>query len=373
MSSAFVQLHNPKKISLRAVLFILLAIILVAFLLIFYMRRNTLDITEGLLPGTRSGVAVIMTGAAARIPQEAALLEELDRRGLLKDLVFISGVSSGALNAVVFNGIHSGKMSWDEYRDILYNLNTSDIFVQEGGKIPVNTDPARALYRRVVEDRLGFHAIGDLPLPTSISFTHLEDLDLKKTVFRICSRKINLETDTTLSLVDVMMASSAFPVVFPPVKIRNVITIPDIKFVDGGVGEDHVPFRALLEFEKYRGAGVEKVYIISRQCDSTPEVSEELRGLGINDNGLFDKLGVSFDAIMEKGIYKGLETFAEAAPELVDRTEVWIPDLQTNFLMFNFDKLEDQYILTSQWAKTHNPVPLTEFLKISGKKKASLP
>ena len=43
-----------------------------------------------------NGVAVILTGAVARIPQEAALLQELDRRGLLKNVVFISGVSSGA-------------------------------------------------------------------------------------------------------------------------------------------------------------------------------------------------------------------------------------------------------------------------------------
>ena len=46
------------------------------------------------------GVALVITGAAARIPQEAALLEALDERGLLKDLSFVSGDSSGALNAV---------------------------------------------------------------------------------------------------------------------------------------------------------------------------------------------------------------------------------------------------------------------------------
>ena len=42
------------------------------------------------------GVALVITGAAARIPQEAALLEALDERGLLKDLAFVSGDSSGA-------------------------------------------------------------------------------------------------------------------------------------------------------------------------------------------------------------------------------------------------------------------------------------
>ena len=99
----------------------------------------------------------------------------------------------------------------------------------------------------------------------------------------MCSRKINEESDPSLSLVDIMMASSAFPVVFPAVRIRNVKTIPDVEYVDGGVGEDHVPYHALLDFEKFRGAEVEKVYIVSRKSDSIPEISDELKNLGIND------------------------------------------------------------------------------------------
>jgi hypothetical protein len=187
-------------------------------------------------------------------------------------------------------------------------------------------------------------------------------MDLKKKVYRMCSRKINEETDTTLSLVDIMMASSAFPIAFPPVRIKNVKTIPDVEYVDGGVGEDHVPYHALLEFEKFRGAGVERVYIISRKSDSIPEVSEELKGLGINDKGWFDKLGVSLDNILKKGMIKRLEAYAEEAPDLILLSYVWIPDFEEDFLMFNFDNLKEQYILTSRWAKTHDPVPLGNYL-----------
>lgn len=311
---------------------------------------------------TRSGTAIIMTGAAARIPQEAALLEELYNRGLMKNIVFISGVSSGALNSVALNGILTGKMTWTEYKEILFNLKNSDIFIQEGKKLPVNTEPARNLFKKIVEEKLGYHQIGDLPFMTEISFTNLKDMDLKKKVYRMCSRKINEETDTTLSLVDIMMASSAFPIAFPPVRIKNVKTIPDVEYVDGGVGEDHVPYHALLEFEKFRGAGVERVYIISRKSDSIPEVSEELKGLGINDKGWFDKLGVSLDNILKKGMIKRLEAYAEEAPDLILLSYVWIPDFEEDFLMFNFDNLKEQYILTSRWAKTHDPVPLGNYL-----------
>ncbi len=312
---------------------------------------------------SRSGTAIILTGAAARIPQEAGLLEELYNRGLLKDVVFISGVSSGALNAVMLNGILSGKMTWAEYREILFNLKNKDIFIQDGPKrLPVNTQPARNLYTRIVEGKLGYHKIGDLPFVTSISFTHLKRLDLKKVVYRMCSRKINEETDTTLSLVDIMMASSSFPIAFPPCRIKNVTTIPDVDYVDGGIGDDHIPYHALLEFEKSRGQGVAKVYIISRKSDSIPEVSEELRGLGINDKGRFDKMGVSLDNILQKGMIKRLKDYSEENPDMIFLSYIWMPDFKNDFLMFNFNNLKEQYLLTSQWAKTHDPIPLGDYL-----------
>lgn len=311
----------------------------------------------------KNGVAIIMTGAAARIPQEAALLEELDRRGLLKNLVFVSGVSSGALNAVLLNGIAAKKISWTDYRNILFNLRNEDIYHREGSKFPLNTTPARNLYRRVTEEKLGFYRIGDLPVFTEISITHLKTLDLKKNVYRMCSRKINAETDTTLSLVDIMMASSAFPLVFPAVRIRNAKTIPDYEYVDGGVGEDHVPYRALLDFERHRGCEVEKIFIISRKSDKIPDFSEELKVLGINDRGFFDKVGFSFDAILNKAIIKRIREFAAESPNKVADTFVWIPDFENNYMLFDFNNLKEQYLQTARWATDHDPVPLAKFLK----------
>jgi hypothetical protein len=349
---------------------VLSGLLVLSFLaLLFIYGRKSASTTEPNYT-KRNGTAIIMTGAAARIPQEAALLEELYNRGLMGNVVFISGVSSGALNAVMLNGILSGKLTWEEYKEILFNLKNSDIFMQkEGKKLPVNTEPERKLFKKIVEGKLGYHQIGDLPYLTEISFTDLKDMDLKKKVYRMCSRKINEESDTTLSLVDIMMASSAFPIVFPAVRIPNVKSIPDVEYVDGGVGEDHVPFHALLEFERFRGEGVERVYIISRKSDSIPEVSEELKVLGIDDKERFDKLRVSLDNILKRGMIKRLEAYAEEAPELIQASYVYIPDFTENFLMFNFDNLNEQYILTSRWAKINDPMPLSDYLNCMKKKK----
>jgi hypothetical protein len=321
---------------------------------------------------SRSGTAIIMTGAGARIPQQAALLEELYNRGLLKDVVFISGVSAGAINAVMLNGILSEKITWEEYKNILFNINDSDIFVRpEGRKLPVNTDPARSLFRKIAEERLGYRQIGDLPIMTEISFTSFRDLNMKKRVFRMCSRKINAETDTTLSIVDILMASTAIPVAFPPVRIENVKTIPDIEYIDGGVGADHVPFQALLDFERFRGVGVEKVYIISRKSASYVEISDELRALGIEDTGRLERIGFSVDNILRKVLLKRLGAFAHEAPELILLSYVWVPEFDKDFLMLNFNNLQEQYLLTQSWARNHDPVPLGDFLLYNKLKKRS--
>jgi predicted acylesterase/phospholipase RssA len=342
---------------------LLIGILIIPLLIFSLKEKNDKEDTTLQSVKKRSGTAIIMTGAAARIPQEAALLEELYNRGLMKDVVFISGVSSGALNAVMLNGILSGRLSWAEYKEILFNIKNSDIFIQEKGKkLPVNTEPARNLFKKIAEERLGYHQIGDLPIMTSISITNLRDFDLKKKVYRMCSRKINKETDTTLSLVDIMMASTSFPIAFPSVRINNANTIPDVEYVDGGVGDDHVPFQALLQFQKFRGAGVEKVYFISRKSDSLPEISEELKVLGIDDKGRFDKMGISLDHMMKKGLIKRLEAFASEAPDMIMLSKVYVPDFEKDFLMFNFGELEEQYSLTRQWAKTHDPMPLGDFL-----------
>jgi predicted acylesterase/phospholipase RssA len=338
-------------------------LIMTSLAFLFICSRKAVVPEQAVYP-ERSGTAILMTGAAARIPQEAALLEELYNRGLMKDVVFIAGVSSGALNAVMLNAILSGKMTWPEYKEILFSLKNNDIFFQNQGKkiLPVNTEPARMLFKRIVEEKLNYHQIGDLPFTTEISITNLKDLDLKKRVYRMCSRKINPESDTTLSLVEIMMASSSFPIAFPPVRISNVKTIPDVEYVDGGVGDDHVPYKALLEFEKFRGKGVERVYIVSRKSDSIPNVSEELKELGLDDKGRFDKLGVSLDNILKKGMIRRLEAYAEEAPELILHSYVYIPDFEENFLMFNFSKLKEQYTLTSNWAKTNDPAPIGDYL-----------
>lgn len=343
--------------------FIITLFVLFAFFLFSDTKITEKETAQRIIDSPGSGTAIIMTGAAARIPQQVALLEELYHRGLLNDVVFISGVSAGALNAVALNAILTGKLTWDEYKNILFNIRNQDIFtLPTEKKLPVNTEPARELFEEVVEKRLGYYTIGDLPIMTEISFSNYKDLKERKRVYRMYSRKINAETDTTLRLVDIMMATSAIPIAFPPVRIDNVSTIPDLEYIDGGVGIDYVPYHALLEFQNFRGERVKNVYIISRKTGIFGGFSEELRYLGIENRRKIDKIGSSLDNLLWKLLIRRLEAFAKEAPEMIIGSYVWVPDFEQDFLMFNFNNLQEQYLLTKSWAQNNDPVPLGDFL-----------
>jgi hypothetical protein len=308
------------------------------------------------------GTAVLITGAAARIPQEAALLESLYNKGMLDDVVFIAGASSGALNTVMLNAVLDKKITWNGYKKILFSITNDSVFKMNGKKLPVDTNPLRNFLTRILHNKLGYYKIGDLPITSAISITDVDLLKFSQRNYRLSNLKINPESDPSLDLVEVLMASTAFPVAFPKAKISNSKTLPDDEFVDGGLNNDHVPFYGLLDFIKFRNQSVKKVIIISRKSNTDRELSKELMSLGLNDNGMMDKLGISFEDYLKSTFIKGLKSFEKEAPDLAKRAVVFVPGFKENFLLMNFDNLKLQYTTTSKWASSKKPVPLAQYL-----------
>lgn len=309
----------------------------------------------------QQGTAIVITGAAAKISQEAALLEYLYNNGMLNDVVFISGASSGGLNAVVLNGILSGKLTWNEYREFLAKLNNDDIFKVNGNKLPVDTEPLRNLIIKFISQRLGYKTLADLPIPTSLSIVNLKAIPLKERTLRLCNKKINPESDSSLSIVDVLMASTAYPIAFPPTQISNVKTIPNIPYYDGGIAEDRVPFEAVAQFERYRGVNVKKMIIVSRTRDTVPIAEELVPFEGVKFRGI-DKMEVSPETLSYRGFLKRLKDLEKQYPQLAEKTFVFFPNLEEKFLMFDFSTLAHQYELTYHWAKNNKPMPLKQYL-----------
>jgi predicted acylesterase/phospholipase RssA len=306
---------------------------------------------------------VVITGAAARISQEAALLEELYNSGDLNDVAFISGVSSGALNAVILNAILARKYTWKSYRNLLFSLTNQSIFRASHDPLPVNTDPMRQLLTAILHDTLGYHKLKDLPYPTSLSVVSLSLRSWADLTYRLSNRKINTESDPELDLVEVLMASTAFPLAFPAARISNSSTLPDGKFIDGGSTADYIPYRAVLEFEKFSGHNLEKMIIVTRKLDTEDGLRSELEGLGITQPDFVEKLNISLENLGQRSFFRGLEQLRREAPALSGKTYIYLPAIAGEFPLFDFGTLREQYLVSREWARTHKPIRLDIFLK----------
>jgi predicted acylesterase/phospholipase RssA len=165
------------------------------------------------------------------------------------------------------------------------------------------------------------------------------------------------------------MASTSYPIAFPPSQISNAKTIPNGPYYDGGIADDRVPFEAVTQFEKYKGIDINKMIIISRKRDTIPDLDEELKQFGIQELKVLSKIDIAPDNLTNNAFYKRLNELNNQYPSLADRTFVYVPNIGENFLMFDFSTLSQQYDLTSNWAKKHNPIPLRQFLDETNKTK----
>lgn len=310
-----------------------------------------------------AGTAIVITGAAARIPQEAALLEQLYITGELKEVTFISGASSGALNAVMLNAILDRKYTWKRYRNLLYSMTNQSVFYSTDQPLPVNTDPLRKLLTAILHDTLGYFKLKDLPYPTSLSTVSLNIKSWADQTFRLCNLKINTESDPELDLVEVLMASTAFPLAFPPVRISKNSTLPSGRFIDGGTTADYIPYRAVLEFEKYSHHNVSRMIIVSRKLDTEEGLRAELLNMGIDRLDLVDKLGIALEDLAQRAFFRGLESLIQEAPVLSQKTLVYLPAIRGEYPLFDFSNLKEQYLASRDWARVHKPIALEKFLE----------
>ena len=353
---------------LKALFFALICLILIYMSMVL----NTLLARPDVITqryNKRAGTAIVITGAAARIAQEAALLEQLHKTGWLNNVCFISGTSSGALNTVVLNAILENKFSWKRYHSLLFNIKNEDIFLRKGRSLPVNNMPYCEMLVRIINDSIGYRRLGDLPVSSAISITDVSALPPHSKTYRLSNIKINPESNPDFNLVETLIASSAIPVLFPSARFTESFTLPNSSFVDGGLGDDHLPYQAILEYEKYMDMGVDTLIIVSRKSDTQLGIRHELLNFGNHDSRLSGKLGLRIENMAKNGFLKSMKELQQNYPELAARTYVYIPDFPENFPLLDFSNLKEQYDVTAAWAAEHKPIKLHQYLLENAKAK----
>lgn len=314
-------------------------------------------------------IGFVFSGAGARIAQECALTRVLvEDKNIVPDVV--AGASSGALNAVALNAILKYRadpnpwFTWDDYTtEILFPLENGDIFDQSGGwkrrvltrNIPngyvLDNGPAKELFAKSLF-RMGFDTLGSLYLPTYISVVNR----MTGATRRLFSRDPDPEV-RDLKLVDLLLASTSIPVVFPPYLIPR-----QGLFVDGGTTQDSIPV------ESVSGEACTEIYVVSRSRQKPPEQAMDdaaahlkihlwkLHKEGDEEvTNILKNMSFILDAMSDTFFRIGLCHAGEYASS---SAYLYMPVLDDYFSMLDFGTQKEQYEETMTWAQTHDPIRL---------------
>ena len=317
---------------------------------------------------TDKKVGFVINGAAAFIAQELALLQTLTQglnpgaggRPVMPTI--LAGTSSGSLSAIALNAVlqaeaGKGSFTWERLKkELLFPLKDRDIFqtgffadvqipfdISRHGYV-LNTAPLKSTLEKYVQgaDNMGYKTLGDTFLPTHISAVNRKT-GLTQRFFS------GNPKDRGLDIVQVLLASTAIPVVFPEREITGVGT-----FVDGGTGTDNSPVEAVAD-----DAPFDELYVIAPQQQgpesNIPQRHESKRPIISN---LTFAMDVRSNGLLEFQLFRALGLVKDPANAFF-----YTPSLKTEYHFLNFGVMEHQYKETLDWAKQNDPQPIQEYLK----------
>lgn len=320
--------------------------------------------------------AVFLTGAAARISQEVALLDQLIAQTNLKidqNDTLLAGFSSGSLNLLGINGCFraNSPLDWDkDYKEgILWGLQDGDVYVKDTDKLKLHifdTTPLRNTLNAFLQKQ-GVTQVSDLPFQSYV-------ITFSDHVFKTQWATNIAEAQNSLLLSDLFMASTAIPIVFPWQEIGNVgatRNFPSGHFSDGGTGGTFKHFEDYFGQLVLQQGGLDELYLISpMRQDGTAEAQEMHTAFSSGEfkDGLKDALD-KFAATISFGTFfkflAELDAWNDANHGAIKNISVNIPRMANNFGILDFSKEKAQYDATVAWVQA-NPsdfnVPLKEFI-----------
>lgn len=320
--------------------------------------------------------ALLLTGAAARISQEVAIIDKLiEKKGLdiKPEDTMLAGFSSGALNIGALNACfrEDNPLDWDGYfkEKVLFPVTTQNIYCRENF-IPFNTSPLHELLSNFL-NKANIKTLDDCAFNSFIlafSFRRLATIWVSNMFTR--NKKIDM--------LDLLLATSAIPLIFPDRTIKNHEKenqkFTKGSFVDGGSGGSFRRFEYYLKRYLKQYGRFEKVYIVSPMRDLAEDDYNELnkitrpRDLFSMDIKNLKVLRFFTAMISQNGFDLFIRRFHRWAKkkDIADEIFVCIPELKKNFPFLEFDKQVEQYNAVTKWIE-ENPeklaVPLSEYVK----------
>jgi len=306
-------------------------------------------------------IGFAFSGAGGRIGQHAALMEALVK-GLSPDGIkrrpsYLAGASSGAISAIALNAILQTEdeklnngFDWDDYKNLVFNLQTSDVYDNSAWGIAriltynifegyfLDNTPLRQYLAPYVQ-KMNYQTFGDLYLPTCITLVNQSSgLDV-----RLWSTDPQYKD---IDLLDIIMATTALPMAFPP---RQVNGLGSTIWIDGGTGIDTLPVFPLLHHPN-----VTEVYAVvygSALTSGGAQLPSYLSDILLLVNAIATINDMRVD------LFAG--AFDIAARSSIPSFS-YMPDLNQTFSALDFDEEKVEYTLAMEWAQQNNPTPLND-------------
>lgn len=325
--------------------------------------------------------ALFLTGAAARISQEVAILDklqELDHLIISPETTMLAGFSSGALNIAAINACYrkNNPLDWNSYykKELLFGVNNQKVYKQNRF-IPLNTQPLRKTIEEFLSDA-DLKKVQDLSFQSYIlTFSYLRFTTVW--ISNLFNRHQNV------SVSDLMMATTGIPILFPDQPIRNLNKSGNKytrgRYADGGIGGSFRRFEYHLKRYVKQNDPLDKIYIISPMRQVTDSDYEELHKmipsadmlrLDLKDIKL---LRIFLEMISQNGFDTFIKRFHKWTQKrnIANEIYVCIPKMEANYPILNFNKQEEQYNAVCTWID-QNPdklaIPLNEYIKQFEKK-----
>ncbi len=296
--------------------------------------------------------AVIFTGSGGTISQEVAILDQLIKTGkieLNEDNTLLIGSGSGALNLVAVNACFrkQAPCSWDNfYKGIfLPSITDNEIFIKVD---PIHwiTLPQRKKFAKLLNEA-GFTTISDLPFDSIILTSVVNENKTKWMKSR--AKKLD-----KLNLDDILMASSAVPVLFPSHQLNSNADSLHSKFL--GAHYEGSACGLLNKFKKQLGRIVlehgtfEQVFIISpkRLFDYSPVILHDLSMMIAQEK-------YQFNQFLNHISLHGFLTFLiklqknNSKNRLAKSISISIPEMDENVGLFDYSDQYDKYVMVKNW------------------------
>jgi hypothetical protein len=319
---------------------------------------------------------LFLTGAAARISQEVAILDKLIE---YKDLhidsknTVLAGFSSGALNIGAINACFRAKdnLSWEKdfKENLLFKITTNNVYHKERF-IPVNTGPLRI----TLEEFLKKASISTMSDFSFVSFILAFSYRRLTTVW--ASNFFNRHR--CVDVLDLLMATSAIPLIFPDQVIRKQEKKHKRflrgSFADGGTAGSFKRFEFYLKKYLRQNDSFDNLYIISPKRQISDDDFDELkhllpatRSIAVNLKQL-RVLRLFLDMISQNGFDTFVKRFYKWCETNTIAENIYIckPAMDADFPFLNFDRQKEQYDSVCAWVD-NNPdnlaVPISEYVK----------